>query len=147
MENRDARPRVATRQDQTHWSDPDNAPPLAALVPKPLAHFLIAASVATVALLAVSHGDVNKMAYGDGLIYRYVATHLSTPPDKIDPVVVVRGTSLRYGRIGLPGMIWLAAAGQPRAMAYPQAIIIILSAGFAGAATASLFPNSGPIGA
>jgi hypothetical protein len=117
------------------------------VVPKPLAHFLIAATVATVALLAVSHGDVNKMAYGDGLIYRYVAAHLSTPPDKIDPVVVVRGTSLRYGRIGLPGMIWLAAAAQPRAMAYSQAIIIILAVGFAGAATASLFPSSGPLGA
>ena len=115
-------------------------------MPKPFAHFLIAASIATIALLAVSHGNVNKMAYGDGLIYRYVAAHLSTPPNKIDPVVVVRGTSLRYGRIGLPGMIYLTSAGQPPAMAYAQAIIIILSAGFAGAATASLFPNSGPIG-
>ena len=116
-------------------------------MPKPLAHFLIAASVATVALLAVSHGDVNKMAYGDGLIYRYVAAHLSTPPDKVDPVVVVRGTSLRYGRIGLPGMIWLTSAGQPRAMAYSQAILIIVSAGLAGAATAMLFPAAGPVGA
>jgi hypothetical protein len=114
---------------------------------KAFSAFILAALVALIALVAVSRGHVNRMAYGDGLIYRYVAAHLDTPPDQIDPVVSSRGTSLRYGRIGFPALIWVTAAGQPRAMPYSQAILIVLAAGAAGAATALLFPQTGPIGA
>ena len=108
---------------------------------------VLAGTVAVAALVAESHGHVDRMAYGDGLIYRYVASHLDTPPSEIDPVVSVRGTSLRYGRIGFPIMIWIASAGQPRVMPYAQAILIVLFAGLAGAATARLFPQLGSIGA
>jgi hypothetical protein len=87
------------------------------------------------------------MAYGDGLIYRYVGQHLTTPPAEVDPVVSSRGSSLRYGRIGFPALIWVTAAGHNDAMPYSQAILIVLAAGAAGAATALLFPSAGPIGA
>lgn len=86
-------------------------------------------------------------AYGDGLIYRYVASHLTTSPSDIDPVVSSRGTSVRYGRIGFPALIWLASAGQNSAMPWAQASLIVLFAGAAGTATALLFPRAGPIGA
>lgn len=106
---------------------------------------LVAAFVSSVALIAVSRGHVDKMAYGDGLIYRYVATHLTTPPSQIDPVVSSRGSSVRYGRIGFPALIWLAAAGHDSAAPYSQAVLVIVFAGIAGAATAMLFPRAGPI--
>jgi hypothetical protein len=117
------------------------------LMGKALSSFLIAALVATIALIAVSHFHINETAYGDGLIYRYVASHLTTPPDQTDPVVSSRGTSIRYGRIGFPALIWLASGGQNRAMPYAQAALIVLTAGVAGAGTAFLFPRAGPIGA
>jgi hypothetical protein len=108
---------------------------------------ILAGVVALGALIAESRGHVDRMAYGDGLIYRYVAAHLDTPPSQIDPVVSSRGTSLRYGRIGFPIMIWIASGGQPRAMPYAQAALIVIFAGIAGAATSKLFPAAGPIGA
>jgi hypothetical protein len=110
------------------------------------AHWLLGAVVALIALAAVSRFSVNKMAYGDGLIYRYVASHLTTPPRQIDRVISDRGTSVRYGRIGFPALIWLGAAGQRPAMPYSQAALIVLSAGAAGAATALLVPTSGLLG-
>lgn len=115
--------------------------------PKAAERGLIAAALALVALLAVSHAHVNRMAYGDGLIYRYVAGHLTTPPSQIDPVVSSRGSSIRYGRIGFPALIWLASAGHNSLMPWTQAALIVLFAGITGAATACLFPRAGPIGA
>jgi hypothetical protein len=109
--------------------------------------FLLAAILALGALIAVSRGHADKMAYGDGLIYRYVATHLTTAPSQIDPVVSSRGSSVRYGRIGFPALIWLAAAGHDSATPYSQALLVIVFAGVAGAATSILFPRAGPIGA
>jgi hypothetical protein len=109
--------------------------------------FLLSAILGLAALLSVSRGHVDRMAYGDGLIYRYVAGHLTTPPSQIDPVVSSRGSAIRYGRIGFPALIWLASAGHNSAMPYAQAALIVLSAGLAGAATAHLFPRAGPIGA
>jgi len=101
--------------------------------------------VAAAIVLASSGGDSDRLAYGDGLIYRYVAENLTTPPDQIHHVVVERGTSLRYGRIGLPALIWLASAGRPPAMPWAQAVVIVLAAGAASAATAALFPRAGPL--
>jgi len=114
---------------------------------KPLTAFLLAAVVALGALIAVSRGHVDRMAYGDGLIYRYVASHLTTPPSQVDQVVSSRGSSIRYGRIGFPALIWLASAGHNSAMPYAQAALIVISAGLAGAATAHLFQRAGPTGA
>jgi len=106
----------------------------------------LSAIIALVALIAASHGHIDRTAYGDGLIYRYVAGHLTTPPSQIDPVVSSRGSSIRYGRIGFPALIWLAAAGHNSLMPWSQAVLIVLAAGAAGVATATLFPRAGPIG-
>jgi hypothetical protein len=104
---------------------------------------LIAALFAAGIILASSRGQVDRMAYGDGLIYRYVAAHFAQPPGDVDPVVVERGTSLRYGRVGLPAAIWVASAGRPSAMRYAHPAVIVLAAGGAGAAAALLIPGAG----
>lgn len=101
---------------------------------------LLGGLFALIAILGVSRGNVRDMTIGDGLIYRYVAAHFAQDPADVHSVVVKRGTSLRYGRAGLPAAIWLASAGQPRAMRYAQPIIMVLcGAALAGAARA-LFP-------
>ncbi len=104
-----------------------------------------AAAVAAAIILANSRGDVDRMTYGDGLIYRYVAAHFAQDPNDVSPVVRERGTSLRYGRVGLPALIWVASAGRPSAMPYAQPAIIVLAAAAAGIATARLLPRAGPI--
>lgn len=104
-----------------------------------------AAAVAAAIVLASSRGDVDRMVYGDGLIYRYVAAHFSQRPADVDPVVRERGTSLRYGRVGLPALIWIASAGRPAAMPYVQPALIVLAAGAAGAAAVKLAPRAGPL--
>ena len=96
-------------------------------------------------ILASSRGDVDRMTEGDGLIYRYVAANMAQDPEDVHPVVVERGTSLRYGRIGFPALIWLFSAGQPEAMPYVQPILIVLAAGAAAAAAAVLVPQAGPL--
>jgi len=97
------------------------------------------------AIIGYSGGNVARMTLSDGLIARYVAAHFNTPPSKISPVVTSRGTSLRYGRIGLPVAIWIASAGTPRAMPYVQPIIMALCAGAAVAAVRALFPRAPPV--
>ena len=97
------------------------------------------------AIIGYSGGNVARMTLSDGLIARYVAAHFDTPPSKISPVVTSRGTSLRYGRIGLPVAIWIASAGIPRAMPYAQPVIMALCAGAAVAAVRALFPRAPPI--
>lgn len=109
--------------------------------------WILASLVAGGIILASSRGTVDRMSYGDGLIYRYVAAHLSTDPQDVDPVVAERGSSLRYGRIGLPAVIWTASAGRPAAMPYAHPAVIAAAAGAAGAATAALFPGLGPLAA
>jgi hypothetical protein len=106
---------------------------------------LLAAAVATAALIAVSHGHVQRMAYGDGLIYRYVASHLTSTPSQLDPVISEHGPSLRYGRIGFSALMWLTAAGRNNWIPFSQAALIILSATAAGAAISLLLPRAGPI--
>jgi hypothetical protein len=56
-----------------------------------------------------------------------------------------RGTSLRYGRIGLPALLWVASTGRDGAMSYAQPALMIISGAAVAAATARLFPRSGPI--
>jgi hypothetical protein len=105
---------------------------------------LVSAAIAAVIILASSRGDVDRMTEGDGLIYRYVAANFAQDPNDVHPVVVERGTSLRYGRVGFPALIWLASAGQPAAMPYVQPVLIVFAAGAAGAALALLIPGAGP---
>lgn len=101
---------------------------------------LLGALVAVLILWSHSKGDINRTAYGDGLIYRYVAGHLDQPRAAVDPVVSSRGTSLRYGRIGLPGAIWLLSAGRASAMPWAQAGLMVFSAAVASAAMSLLLP-------
>jgi hypothetical protein len=97
------------------------------------------------AIVGYSGGHLSRMTLSDGLIARYVAAHLDTPPAKISPVVTSRGTSLRYGRVGLPIVIWIASAGIPRAMPYAQPVIMALCAGAVVAAVRALFPRAPPV--
>lgn len=85
------------------------------------------------------------MTEGDGEIYQYVAQNFAQDPEDVHPVVVERGTSLRYGRVGFPALIWTFSAGRPEAMPYVQPILIVLAAGAAGGATALLIPRAGPL--
>lgn len=101
--------------------------------------------VASAIILGSSGGDVDRMARSDGLIYRYVAAHLTQDPEDVDPVVKERGTSLRYGRIGLPILIWLTSAGRAEVMPYAQPILMALAAGAAAAAAVRLLPRAGPL--
>ena len=56
-----------------------------------LGAFAVGSLLAAVIVIASWAGDPeHKTAYGDGLIYRYVASHLSTPPGEINPVVSER---------------------------------------------------------
>jgi hypothetical protein len=105
---------------------------------------LIGAILSTSIILANSRGAVGDMTFGDGLIYRYVAANLDRDPGDVHPVVEQRGTSLRYGRIGLPATIWIVSAGRPSAMRYTQPLIMVISAAGAAAAAALLFPGAGP---
>lgn len=115
--------------------------------PNPIAAALVGTFVAAAIILAASRGDVDRMTEGDGLIYRYVAAHFAQDPAEVDPVVVERGTSLRYGRAGFPALIWAFSAGRNEAMPYVQPILIALAAGAAAAAVTILLPGAGPLAA
>lgn len=108
---------------------------------------LVGVALASVIVLAASKGDVDRMVRSDGLVYRYVAAHLNQDPDDVIQGVVDRGTSLRYGRIGLPIVLWAASGGRPEAMPYAQPIVVVLAAGFAAAAAVRLLPQAGTLGA
>ena len=118
-----------------------------------LGAFAIGAGVAAV-IVAVSWASdpQHETAYGDGLIYRFVAAHISATPDdlpRLDPerVVIDRGPSLRYGRIGLPAAVWLVSAGRRSVMPVTQPIVVIAAAGAASAAAMALFPRAGGLAA
>lgn len=118
-----------------------------------LGAFALGAALATAIAVAQWASDPqHRTAYGDGLIYRFVAAHIGADEADVarfdpDRVVIDRGTSLRYGRIGMPAIVWLISAGQARVMPTTQPIVMVLAAGFACAATAALFPRAGPLGA
>ena len=98
----------------------------------------------TATLLSDSRGDVDKLAYGDGLLYRYAAANLSTPTEELDPIFVTRGTALRFGRIGLPATMWALAGGKEAALPFAQAAIMVASGATAAMACSALFPRAGP---
>lgn len=83
----------------------------------------------------------------DGKVTQYVAAHLDAEPAEVHPEVVERGTSLRYGRIGMPALVWVASAGRPAVMPWAQAAIVVIAAGAVSAAMASLLPGAGLLGA
>jgi hypothetical protein len=116
-----------------------------------LGAFALGAGLATAIVVASWAGDPgHATAYGDGLIYRFVAAHIGADEadlEELDPgrVVAERGPSLRYGRVGLPALVWVASAGKASAMPVAQPAVLILAAGFTSAATAALLPRGGPL--
>jgi len=118
-----------------------------------LGAFALGAVLATAIVVAQWRSDpAHRTAYGDGLIYRFVAAHIGADEADVarfdpDRVVIDRGTSLRYGRIGMPALVWLVSGGKASAMPTTQPIVLILAAGAASAGVAALFPRGGPLSA
>ncbi len=107
-----------------------------------LAGAALGAVFAVALILASSRGDVDRMTYGDGHFYLYVASHLDATPSTLIPTVAARGPALRYGRIGLPALVWLLSAGHPAAMSYAQPAAMVLCAAAIGAAAVLLLPRA-----
>lgn len=118
-----------------------------------LGAFALGAALATTIVVAQWASDPDhRTAYGDGLIYRFVAAHIGASEAEVarfdpDRVVIDRGTSLRYGRIGLPAIMWVVSGGQASAMPTTQPLVMVLAAGAASAGVAALFPRGGPMAA
>lgn len=102
----------------------------------------IGAALAAVVILISSGGDVSAMTFGDGVLYRYVAENLSAPESQITHDLSGHGTALRYGRIGLPALLWLASAGWIEAMPYAQPLLMIAAAAAVAGAARMLVPGS-----
>jgi hypothetical protein len=136
---------VASREVSSRTSSAPEVNDPSALRKRAAAAALIGAVIAGAIVLASSRGHVADMTRGDGQIYQYVAANLGRAPQDVHPVVRERGTSLRYGRIGLPVTIWVVSAGQPSAMPYTQPLIMLAAAAAASAAAALLLPGAGPL--
>jgi hypothetical protein len=111
-----------------------------------LALALLAGSAFAIIVIGIaSHGHTDRMIFGDGRMYRAVASDLDANDPTIQEFIRTRGTSLRYGRIGLPVLIWVASAGKTGAMPYAQpAVLVAASAAIAGAASI-LIPRGSPL--
>lgn len=136
------------RSSSTSGSTPSSARRLAAA-------WLLGSALAAGLVLASANGRAPGRGWidpttpwpaSDGQVTLYVAAHLDTAPEEVHPVVAERGSSLRYGRVGMPALVWLAAGGREPAMPWTQAFVVVLAAGAAAAATASLLPGAGPLG-
>jgi hypothetical protein len=110
---------------------------------RPLAAALVGGAITIALVVAVGHGDVDRMTYGDGLFYQYVASHMDVQSSDLNPTVAARGPAFRYGRIGLPAAIWLLSAGNPRAMPYIQPLIMVLAGAAIAAMATELVPAIG----
>jgi hypothetical protein len=110
---------------------------------RPLAAALVGGAITLALVVAVGHGDVDQMTYGDGLFYQYVASHMDAQSADLNPKVAARGPAFRYGRIGLPAAIWLLSAGKPGAMPYVQPVIMILAGAAIAAMATELVPAMG----
>lgn len=108
-----------------------------------LAAAMLGGALAAAVILASSRGRIDDATFGDGVIYRDVAQHLAAAPGDVPPSAAHNGTSLRYGRVGLPALLWVSAAGRPGAMRYAQPAIMVASAAAIAAAGAALFPGGG----
>jgi hypothetical protein len=97
---------------------------------------IVGAALSAALIVGSSGAEVDRMTFGDGVLFRYVAQHLAAGPGEVDEFLGPRGPALRYGRIGLPTVLWLASAGQRGAMRYAQPLLMVLSAAAASAAAA-----------
>ena len=82
------------------------------------------------------------MTFGDGVLHRYVAENLTAPESQITEDLSGHGTALRYGRIGLPALLWLASAGRAEAMSYVQPLLMVAAGAGVAAAARILVPRS-----
>lgn len=104
---------------------------------------LLSACFAAVFIGAMSRGDVARMTFGDGELHRAVASNLAADGSNVPEALAGSGPALRYGRIGLPVVLWVLSGGQEAAMAYVQPIIMVLcAAGIAMTTVALLRPPS-----
>jgi hypothetical protein len=100
---------------------------------------------AAVLIAATSKGRVADMTLGDGVLYRYVAQNLNAPRSQVLHDLDRHGTVIRYGRIGLPALLWVASAGRDRAMPYAQPALMVLAAGAIAAGARVLVPHRSPL--
>lgn len=100
---------------------------------------------AAVVIAVSSRGEVEEMTFGDGDIAASIASSLGTPPSELEGGLLIRGPSLRFGRIGLPAAVWLSSAGRHEAFAYVQPILMVIAGGAASAAAVALFGGRGPL--
>ncbi len=82
------------------------------------------------------------MTFGDGVLHRYVAENLTAPGSQITGDLSGHGTALRYGRIGLPALLWLASAGRSEAMSYVQPLLMVAAGAAVAAAARVLLARS-----
>lgn len=105
----------------------------------------LAGAVLTSALIWIpARGHVRDATFGDGELYRYVAQHLTSPREAVTPLLAPRGLSIRYGRIGLPALLWLFSLGKPSVMFWVQPLLMTVAGALAGAATVCLL-NGPPL--
>src|SRR6266571_4920848 len=107
-------------------ASPEHASEGSDRVNRHLAAALLGGGLTVVLIVAVAHGHVDRMTYGDGYLHRYVALHLNAKPAALDPLVVADGPALRYGRIGLPAAIWILSGGRASVMRYVQPGIMVV---------------------
>ena len=104
---------------------------------------LAGAALAVIVIGIASHGDPDKMIFGDGRLYRAVAQDLRSRDPATQAFIRTRGTSLRYGRIGFPLLLWAASGGDAHAMRWAQPALLVLAAGAVAGAASELLP--GPV--
>jgi hypothetical protein len=101
----------------------------------------LGAAVSGLIIWIPAHGHVRNATFGDGVLYRYVASHLNAyagQPGTLTP----EDLPIRYGRVGLPAMMWLLSGGSRAAMFYVQPILMMASGAVAAAATHALLRGS-----
>ena len=91
-----------------------------------------------------SGGDVDRMTFGDGRLHRIVATDLGADDSTVSPTLAGSGPALRYGRIGLPVVLWAVSAGRPAIMRYAQPAIMVASAAGIAIVSALLLQTRSP---
>ncbi len=106
---------------------------------------LAGAVFALVFLGLMSRGSIERLTFGDGVLYRAVASDLDADASSVDPIVGASGPALRHGRIGLPALIWLLSGGQEAAMPFVQPLIMVLCAAGIAMVSVALLPGSTPI--
>jgi hypothetical protein len=102
---------------------------------------LLGCAIAVIVIGASSRFDVDRMTFGDGVLHRYVAEHLTAPAERVTKDLGGHGTAIRYSRVGLPALLWTFSAGNRDAMRYAQPLLMVIAAAAAAAAAQALLPR------